>query len=433
MGREHDPHPVHGAHDGFLSPLGITDTMRRLPIAFSLALMALAACGTPTPMLPGTDGGADSGPGPNPDCNFPNLVCGDTCVNPNNDGNHCGRCDNQCSGGTVCNNGACEASCGSLMLCGTSCIDIRNDSFNCGGCAGAGGEICDEEAGLTCQNGRCDCTSGLTACGDECVDTDTSEEHCGLCNRAVDVEAGQACVDGSPQLTREVACNDMVDDDRDGDMDCVDSDCVGERRDCECENGEQTSYEVCGEDGMWGECQGCRAPRVCTTDEMCETAEGYGYTCSAEGQCEFDWSTTFDVYLCSGSWPDPQESTGESDPDLYWLIRIGESGAPWQMSSRLDNQMERSATWNQTVVFSATAETIRRSFYVQLWDADTFNADDNVGACNLSDAAGYGVEFTPVDFDQMPHTYQCEPRIDNAGYNVKFMLLEPGRSPPPCT
>ena len=397
--------------------------MSRAPLAYlSAATLALAlGCAPQTPVLPGFDAGTDAGG--TSECPFPYSVCSGACVNTNTDGNNCGACGTQCVD-SVCNNGTCEASCGTLTLCGTDCVDVNSDVANCGSC----GNTCAVDEGQTCVARVCSCADGLDTCGDDCVDLDTDPENCGICGRTADVAGGEACVSGNVVPTREVACNDEADDDNDDLVDCADSDCEGARRDCDCENGVETSYEVCQADGTWGECQGCAPPAECSTDAECVAAEGYGWGCNSTGQCEFDWNTTFDVFVCNGNWPDPSPISvaDESDPDVFWLIRAGESGETWYMSSQLDDQSTRSATWNETVVFSATAETLRRSFYVQLWDADFWSSDDLIGSCNISNGSLYGIDFTTSDFDGTGHVYRCEPRTDNAGYNVRIALVEPG-------
>lgn len=62
----------------------------------------------------------------------------DTCVNTNTDEDHCGACNNACSGSKKC--------------CGGSCVDTGTDDDNCGSCGNRCflPEICD---GGTCKSG----------------------------------------------------------------------------------------------------------------------------------------------------------------------------------------------------------------------------------------------------------------------------------------
>lgn len=72
------------------------------------------------------------------------------------------------SGDDTCENG--------LALCGTSCVDTLTSNTHCGACDSPCAE------GQTCMGGDCTCSGGLSACGEECVDTDTNVYHCGDCN-----------------------------------------------------------------------------------------------------------------------------------------------------------------------------------------------------------------------------------------------------------
>src|SRR5690606_27178721 len=69
--------------------------------------------------------------------------------------------------------------------------DLRGDARHCGGC----GIACEEDE--VCSLGACakECASGLTACGDACVDTTTNPAHCGGCDAACD--GGWTCEEGS--------------------------------------------------------------------------------------------------------------------------------------------------------------------------------------------------------------------------------------------
>jgi hypothetical protein len=84
-------------------------------------------------------------------------------VDINTDSNHCGGCNNQCTGGKVCNgSGVCACAATDTMCGGTTCIHLQTDSANCGGC----GHVCN--GGESCLGGRCqpellvDSTHGLS-------------------------------------------------------------------------------------------------------------------------------------------------------------------------------------------------------------------------------------------------------------------------------
>ncbi|WP_281291527.1 DUF4215 domain-containing protein [Myxococcus llanfairpwllgwyngyllgogerychwyrndrobwllllantysiliogogogochensis] len=53
-----------------------------------------------------------------PTCNSPRLVCGESCVDPNTDNNHCGGCGNVCAQGKSCVSGVCVGT-GNLQFTAT--------------------------------------------------------------------------------------------------------------------------------------------------------------------------------------------------------------------------------------------------------------------------------------------------------------------------
>src|SRR5262245_53433555 len=79
------------------------------------------------------------------ECPADQLSCGGTCIDPLNSNAHCGTCDNACSNGLVCGNGACGDACPlGQSECGGTCADTTTDATNCGGCgmACAAGDVC---------------------------------------------------------------------------------------------------------------------------------------------------------------------------------------------------------------------------------------------------------------------------------------------------
>ncbi len=119
------------------------------------------------------------------------LFCQGQCFDPMSDAAHCGNCETACQGGAACADGACKCRVGEQM-CGTECSNL-NSPTHCGSCnkACATGEIC---AVNTCIPSTQACPSGLTRCGDACVDLQTTAGSCGSC----DVKCGgsQACSGG---------------------------------------------------------------------------------------------------------------------------------------------------------------------------------------------------------------------------------------------
>src|SRR5690606_7032284 len=86
----------------------------------------------------------------------------------------------------VCVNGTCGFTCNTgFTPCGNSCVNTNTSLEHCGGC----NDACTTgilNAMPVCRGGDCDfaCTpaSGLTKCGNQCVDTNENINHCGECD-----------------------------------------------------------------------------------------------------------------------------------------------------------------------------------------------------------------------------------------------------------
>lgn len=80
-----------------------------------------------------------------------------------------------------------------LSVCGTDCVNLQTSAAHCGVC----GHAC--PAMTACVAGSCvgtgTCTAPLTQCGASCVDTLTNTAHCGMCNHAC--ATGQTCSNGA--------------------------------------------------------------------------------------------------------------------------------------------------------------------------------------------------------------------------------------------
>ncbi len=119
------------------------------------------------------------------------LFCQGQCFDPKSDPAHCGSCDKACAPGEACVDGACQCPVGE-QLCGAQCSSL-NSPQHCGSCdkACASGEIC---AVNVCIPSTSPCPSGLTRCGDACVDLQTTSGSCGACGTKC--LAAQACTAG---------------------------------------------------------------------------------------------------------------------------------------------------------------------------------------------------------------------------------------------
>jgi hypothetical protein len=133
--------------------------------------------------------------------------------NPQTDVNNCGACEHACTDGRSCSGGVCVCPSGTHACSGVCVSDTSVDPATCGvTCA-----VCPAPVdGLaSCTNEVCGkvCASGLTLCGDACVNTDSSVGNCGECGSAC--ASGDSCVSGvcvAPYMDAGVdAGSDVVD------------------------------------------------------------------------------------------------------------------------------------------------------------------------------------------------------------------------------
>jgi len=154
------------------------------------------------------------------------TLTGATCVDLDNDGEHCGACGVGCGTGETCSGGACA--CGGTIstegaactigdyccdgtcldetvscecsasspcsavghdCCGGACVNMSFDPLNCGSC---GTRCSDLER---CVTAACECAEGLIDCGTGCIDTQVDPENCGACAAPCAPQA--TCLGGS--------------------------------------------------------------------------------------------------------------------------------------------------------------------------------------------------------------------------------------------
>lgn len=135
---------------------------------------------------------------------------------------HCGACENKCSAGETCVNAVCKCKAG-YVLCGGSCVNPQEDVNYCGAldpCAANPGVKCSstiQNATLTCALGVCgfsSCKSGFGNC-DNLVSNGcetslrVSNEHCGKCNNVCPPDT--TCVTGACKCGAEgqVLCSNV--------------------------------------------------------------------------------------------------------------------------------------------------------------------------------------------------------------------------------
>ena len=109
-------------------------------------------------------------------CNEGLSACGDLCVDTTTDPQFCGSCDNSCTDAESCNDGQCVDDCDDgFNACGDLCVDLENDIQHCGSCDNdCGDDSWPADSSPTCLDGECDftCNDGFQRCGDACIDDD---------------------------------------------------------------------------------------------------------------------------------------------------------------------------------------------------------------------------------------------------------------------
>lgn len=149
-----------------------------------------------------------------PVCEGAQLLCGEACIDPDTDLDHCGGCDSPCATGEVCSGGQCTIACGEgLTLCDGACVDLSNDDEHCGDCENPCG-FEDE-----CDGGSCVelCQPNQLMCDGRCIDVTFDDANCGACD--FPCSPGEHCADSrclpacSPGLVEcDEACIDPTSD-----------------------------------------------------------------------------------------------------------------------------------------------------------------------------------------------------------------------------
>jgi hypothetical protein len=154
-------------------------------------------------------------------CPTGKMMCSGTCRDLSSDVSNCGSCGTSCIKGQSCKGGTCISSCPEgQTMCTTSafaatvCVNTLTDASHCGSCT----NVC--PSGWRCSSGKCVatayvvvttvskttsptsggyilrqiCKSGLTLCGNTCVDLKTDSSNCGSCNKAC--ARNKYCVSG---------------------------------------------------------------------------------------------------------------------------------------------------------------------------------------------------------------------------------------------
>lgn len=216
-------------------------------------------------------------------CAEGHVECAGGCVNLQENGEHCGACNEACSDGLVCQGGTCTSTCaGGLSECQASCVDLNTAVSNCKEC----GVICPSPAAggsAVCEAGVCGiaCDKGLTECDGMCVNLASDLKHCGGCGDAC---AG-TCSDGVCCPTGQTNCGGTCTDLRNSAASCgaCGTACTGGKV---CMNGSCTTdcgaQKLCGSSCVDANtniehCGGCNM--------ACPSAPANGVAVCAAGKC----------------------------------------------------------------------------------------------------------------------------------------------------
>jgi hypothetical protein len=154
-----------------------------------------------------------------PTVESPNWV---ECVDVKTDNNNCGGCYANldeynelaiCTSTQICTDGACkEIVCADgESVCDRECVNLQTSDEHCGEC----GISCSD--GKSCQNGSCQCPVGQTECQGTCIDPMTDNNNCGGCpdgGTGTVCAGNQTCVGGKCAqvlcLENEAACGNHM-------------------------------------------------------------------------------------------------------------------------------------------------------------------------------------------------------------------------------
>ena len=252
-------------------------------------------------------------------CVCPGLLtaCGDSCVDTASDAQNCGACGQACVDAQTCESGSCQCPLGTL-LCNVStltladgavsgasvakaCADIQNDGQNCGAC----GVVC--TGGQVCDQGACKCPAGQTSCDGTCVDTQTSLANCGSCGNACSdghVCAAGSCVCPEGQTSCNGVCVDTQADAQNCGM-CGTSCAFGQG----CAEGSCVSGAL-GDDGCQGLASDLSISEVAAYQTVKVTLARDGQSVEAQPSMVAQRRTLFRVFVETGDGWVPRQLSG---------------------------------------------------------------------------------------------------------------------------
>ena len=163
------------------------------------------------------ENGACVGSGPANDCDPGKVKCGEDCIDPMTDNDHCGadaQCENftACVDDKTCVGGECsskpeDGKCNDgLVKCGEACIDPQTNKSFCGADDACANYTDCAAQGKTCEAGACvggapvnECDPGQVKCGEDCIDPRYNDKYCGAdenCQNYIECKEHEWCMNG---------------------------------------------------------------------------------------------------------------------------------------------------------------------------------------------------------------------------------------------
>lgn len=290
-------------------------------------------------------------------CNTPNIICNDECIDPMKNDGFCGAkgtcTDNNpesddykgvvCAAGTACRNGQCDKVCDAPnILCGDTCVDPTKSHDFCGakGACSSDDPGSDDYKGVgcaadeTCRNGVCktNCTDSEILCNDTCITPLTNKKYCGAkgsCSssdensddyRGTSCNNLEICVNGQCVASAPTCFNDTTIEyyDQDGTLKkefcedntiCYDGSCVNTRGTCSADTDCKTTTDFCHH----GKCISQLQCNSATFEPYCSKDGRKRYVCvSGELQtqsCNFDETCASETATCEKRHGQPCDDT----------------------------------------------------------------------------------------------------------------------------
>lgn len=230
------------------------------------------------------------------------TLCGDQCLNLQNDPDHCGDCELVCSATNVamrsCGGGICDGTCSpGYEDCNSDKLrdgcetDVEGDPDHCGSCDGScsGNHVAVRtctagDCSGTCENGFANCDGDLKSNGCE-INEQADPSHCGGCGRACSTNNVRTPSCAAGQCTSPCATGF--------------ADCDGDRRTNGCEINLNTDAKNCG--GCGRQCSGSNQTNTSCIAGQCTGPCQSGFAdCDGNRQNGCETNIASDPNNCNG-------------------------------------------------------------------------------------------------------------------------------------